>query len=454
METLRPIRQYVTIERPTIQQNGATIAQYINNELPAVTKALTEIFRSHDDIVKAFNGGGIKIVGLPSLKWLMEKAAQPTPDRADPLIFALEFASRSLLDAFARAVGSVNSEKPSRVVRGPVADLAFGPADHWCPGAGGQYLFSTRRFAESRMGVDTLRAQGLDGQGVNVVIVDQGVDERKVPQVVDRWRYLGKPPTGSRPEHGTRVALNVLSIAPRARIFDLPLIPWSLADLNKFVSDAQSAFETVRMDIATLGGTYPGPWVMVNAWAVFDRRLEVPEGDYTEKDTHLFNRRVAQCGADGIDLVFAAGNCGQFCPNQRCGQGDIGPGRSIMGANSLASVLTVGGVRTDAMWTGFSSQGPGMIAPQKPDLCAPTQFSEDADAHVANTGTSAACALAGGIVAALRGRWSSAAVPPDRLRQVLRDTARPPAGAEDTRRTGHGVIDAAAAYATLAGTSP
>ena len=45
---------------------------------------------------------------------------------------------------------------------------------------------------------------------------------------------------------------------------------------------------------------------------------------------------------DGIDVVFSAGNCGQFCPDRRCGETDRGPGHSIWGANSHPRVLTFG----------------------------------------------------------------------------------------------------------------
>ena len=60
---------------------------------------------------------------------------------------------------------------------------------------------------------------------------------------------------------------------------------------------------------------------------------------------------------------------------------------------------------TDGLWLGYSSQGPGALYPYKPDLCAASQFSDNEDAYAGNTGTSAACALASGVVARLRGKW-------------------------------------------------
>jgi hypothetical protein len=89
---------------------------------------------------------------------------------------------------------------------------------------------------------------------------------------------------------------------------------------------------------------------------------------------------------DNIDVVFAAGNCGQFCPDSRCGAEDQGPGRKLG-------------------W-------------EKPDFCAASHFCEDDDAFSINTGTSAACGLTGGIVAALRSRWNSTRVSPNQLKDI------------------------------------
>jgi subtilisin family serine protease len=191
--------------------------------------------------------------------------------------------------------------------------------------------------------------------------------------------------------------------------------------------------------------------VLVNAWAVYDRRTENPSGDYTDNRSHPFHALIAEADANGMDVVFAAGNCGQFCPSGKCGPNDRGPGNSILGANSYESVLTVGAVRSDTMWLGYSSQGPGQpnLATAKPDLCAPSQFREDGDAYTVNTGTSASAALAAGVIAALRSKWDSRQVSPYDLRRVLNQTARPAGGAGSESRFGSGILNAAEAYREL-----
>ena len=169
--------------------------------------------------------------------------------------------------------------------------------------------------------------------------------------------------------------------------------------------------------------------LFVNAWAAYDTGGEHPKGDYTSGRSHILNRLITGM-AKRFDLVFAAGNCGQFCPSRRCGADDVGPGRSIIGANSHPDVLTVGAVRADGIWLGYSSQGPGALSTKKPDLCAASQFCEDDDAAAVNTGTSAACAIAAGVVAALRSRCPSNLLPPAELKQILinMDPRNRPAG--------------------------
>jgi hypothetical protein len=160
-----------------------------------------------------------------------------------------------------------------------------------------------------------------------------------------------------------------------------------------------------------------------------------------------------QAATEVADIVFAAGNCGAFAPDGRCTDDVIGPGRSILGPNSLPGVLTVGAVRTDGIWAGYSSQGPGQfscgcdVAQQKPDLAAPSDFRVGGILDGSAGGTSAASAVAAGIVAALRTRGArTAAGTPDELFDLLRATARRNPAAGWNPRTGHGVIDAAAAW--------
>jgi subtilisin family serine protease len=94
------------------------------------------------------------------------------------------------------------------------------------------------------------------------------------------------------------------------------------------------------------------------------------------------------------------------------------------------------------------------MARHKPDLCAPSQFHETDDAYTGSTGTSAASALAAGVVAALRTRWDASALPPDELKMLLMLTARRREGQEWNRQLGNGILDAAAAFDEAARRKP
>ncbi len=168
------------------------------------------------------------------------------------------------------------------------------------------------------------------------------------------------PQPGSvRQPHAMTIANNILKVTPAAKLFDLPLVPVKISNIQAFLSFADAAYQKVFMDVARCRlGQFPGPWIIVNPWGIYDRSSEFPPGHYTENPNSPFNLLVASALAQNIDVVFAAGNRGQFCPDNRCGGRDRGPSRSIWGANSLESVLTVGAVRADGIWLGYSSLGP------------------------------------------------------------------------------------------------
>jgi hypothetical protein len=350
------------------------------------------------------------------------------------------------------------------IFSGSCPDIPFAASDHWCIGDASDSIFSDRSGAERLLGIDFLRKQNnTTGKGVNVVIVDQGLDKRELGASYGGGWPVGNAHPGSAPPtpgsvrrpHGMMIAHNILKVAPEATLFDLPLAPPRIANIQHFLSLAHAAYLKVLTDIAIWKtGEFPGPWILVNPWGILDRKSEHPKGHYTQNPSP-FSKRVVDAVDDNIDVVFAAGNCGQFCPDNRCGAEDQGPGRSIWGANSLEQVLTVGAVRADSMWLGYSSQGPGQpkLGWEKPDFCAASHFCEDDDAFSINTGTSAACGLTGGIVAALRSRWNSTRVSPSQLQGILNQAARKPPGLQWSNtlgyRLGNGILDARATFDEL-----
>jgi hypothetical protein len=387
------------------------------------------------------------------------------------------------------------------------SDPTVGLLDLWNPFGAPSMVFRSRSDAHALIGAPQ-RPEPYAGSGVNVAIVDLGLDAAWIhdlqvrlgqagPPPVWGWsryrtrygssgNYLGRDyfnpgelnrlPAAERFTHGHMIARNVLSIAPAARIWDVPLIP------NPFEPPHLATAQTIlwRIVRAIRTGTFlrwdgtamveealpPGPWVIVNAWGVLNTSQKVYR-DYAQDPDHYLVDDMPNLAAKA-DFVFAAGNCGAPGSDSRCGEGDCGPGLSISGLNAHPDVLTVGAVRTDGMPIAFSAQGPGRLAAlgskgkfdyrnrpearQKPDVCAPSHFCEDDDDAFLNLGTSAAAGIAAGAVARLRGEelaMNRPAMPPAALRQLLRDRADPGSGGTWDPRLGWGVINLPKASAAV-----
>jgi hypothetical protein len=314
----------------------------------------------------------------------------------------------------------------------------------------------------------------LNGNSVNVVVIDTGFDQSIVPpgQFCGGWQPLAdgtnvpsppppgmtRGPTGL---HGMMVVESILAHAPAARIFDVPMIP-PVNVTHNYISliRAQATYQAMLADISFFraNGIFPGPWILMNAWAIYDRRSEGPfVGEYTENlgpggvPPHSFIALIEQAALSNFDIVFSAGNCGEFCPDGRCGPNDYGPGRSIWGANAHKDVLTLGAVGLDTAWQGFSSEGPGPtpnLDALKPDICAPAQF-EGTEQYPPGTGTSTSAAVAAGVVCALRTRWNQTTVSPAKLKMILNATAMRPSGPIWNECLGFGILDAFGAYQSL-----
>ena len=186
---------------------------------------------------------------------------------------------------------------------------------------------------------------------------------------------------------------------------------------------------------------------------MFNRSTDAPPGhaqNYWANPDHPFNTVTAALVASGADVLFAAGNCGADGPDSRCAIGDIGPGHSIHGANSHPDVITVAAVTVNDDRLAYSSQGPGALGHNKPDLAAFSHFRYPNRNPSFHSGTSAASPVAAGVVAALRSKASARNIPPADLKAALLATTRDVAGTAGWGPDyGHGVIDAGAAWALV-----
>ncbi|WP_424984618.1 S8 family serine peptidase [Microbulbifer sp. S227A] len=328
---------------------------------------------------------------------------------------------------------------------------------HWCAGRGQGYGFGTRAAARHLIAAD--RLANLRGSGVHVFVVDQGLDRSYIERLGGTfatgipWEADGKikrPGEEKAPYlpvergHGGMLVRSLIDLAPDCHIYDFPLIPRRITGSEFFGLHATFAYWTLRLICNALAG----PWVILNAWGLVDRFAETVRGDYSNNRDHCLNVIIASIGRTH-DVIFAAGNNGQFCGDPRATGYDRGPGRSIFGANGLPEVYSAGAVRTDGTWVGAASQGPGPSgfesppgAPvEKPDLAVPSWFNEDNDAALRSGGTSSAAAVLAGIVAALRSHPELHSIAPAALRQSLRNNSRPTNGPGWSRRSGAGIVN-------------
>jgi hypothetical protein len=317
----------------------------------------------------------------------------------------------------------------------------------------------------------TASGRGLDGNNVAIAIMDTGINltflSGTLPgaklDVANSWT----PPNGTtlpgkHPiDHGTMCAFDALIAAPRATLLDFPILSASApggTTVGRTLATAMVAFSQLftnwGVSFAPGGVSKYAGLVINNSWGIYHPSWDFPvghRGRYIDNPRHPFNLLVAAMAASGIDIVFAAGNCGPVCADIRC-QGRTA--QAIMGANAHADVLTLGGCDINDQIVGYSSQGPSIanMFQQKPDVTAYTHFlgSEAFGAGSPDSGTSAACPVAAGCIAALRTRVSFTATPPANLFAQIRATARVVAGLTSWQPDfGHGIIDPDATATSL-----
>lgn len=332
------------------------------------------------------------------------------------------------------------------------ADLPIEPC-LICPGSPplGNTADVARLLCTSR-----LHEREMNGLGVLLAIVDTGISRSHlashgiVPAMDDARSWVprdGMTPFDAPVGHGTMCAFDALIAAPRATLLDIQLLRAG-GSFTAFLSDAVRAFNHLR--IIMEAPRRPGETrslVVNNSWGMFHPSWDFPVGhasNYSDNPNHPFNRAVAALEAAGADILFAAGNCGSDCPDNRCQSVTT---RTIYGANGHPSVLTVAGVDTTKRRVGYSSQGPGRLSRNKPDISGYTHFA-GSGVYPADGGTSAACPVVAGVVAAARTRKpfqpGNPSTSPHAMRELIRSTAEDLGAAGFDHDTGFGVVNGCA----------
>lgn len=253
-----------------------------------------------------------------------------------------------------------------------------------CPGAG---PVGTDADVERLLCVPKMRLAKMTGQGVNVAIVDTGVNiaylnaHGKNPSFDAANSWVPRPGLvpGSLPvSHGTMCAYDVCIAAPNCTLLDIAVLQSTASGptiMSGVLSDALRAYRHLLAFM--LAPRRPGDsrsLVVNNSWGMFHPSWDLPVGDpgnYSDNPNHPFNRIVGDLERAGADILFAAGNCGRDCPDGRC-RGITT--NAIYGANGHPAVLCVAGVDTTKARVGYSTIGPGRLTRQKPDICGFTHF--------------------------------------------------------------------------------
>jgi subtilisin family serine protease len=289
-------------------------------------------------------------------------------------------------------------------------------------------LTGTASDVAAELHVADLAAQGMTGSGVRVGIVDGGfnIASLKGPgrhNVIDQAasvRFKGMPAPGMQArDHGTMCAFEIGIAAPYAMLVDVPILRGT-GILTTLLSDGLVAFVELREKLEN--GQIALPLVMSNSWALLDPSTDFPvghEANYSHTPDHAFTLAVEALVDQGADVLFAAGNCGPICPHSRCRFQAGSP--SICGANASRPVLSVGAIAVGGLPIGYSPVG-GTLGSQKPDVLGYSQFAGSGVDPI-DTGTSAACPVVAGVVAAIRTTVSPATLAPRALASIVRATA-------------------------------
>lgn len=293
------------------------------------------------------------------------------------------------------------------------------------------------------LGVDQIWAAGFRGAGIVVGVVDSGITAvgrpvktgettRRIPRVIGGWPADDWGTESSKwGDHGNMCATDVLGMAPEAQLYDLRVAGsgGSPGTISRALQSFQWAIDRHRMD-----GT---PQVLTNSWGIFQENWDAT---YARNPNHPFTRKVVETINEGILVLFAAGNCGDTCPDGRCGP-DVGPGRSIWGANGHPLVMTVGAVNRSERFVGYSSRGPAALDPNKPDFCSVTHFTGYFNS---DSGTSAATPILAGVVAVLK--QAKPSLTQAAAKTALRSTAKDIGPSGFDQHSGAGIVRAKAAF--------
>lgn len=323
----------------------------------------------------------------------------------------------------------------------------------------GQPPRGTADDVRTLLGQARLAKAGLTGNGVAIAIVDNGINIAFVRQKVaarfdaaTSWSASPAVVPGESPvQHASMCAYDALLAAPDALLLDFAAVlndNEGGSQISGILSEVMRAYARLLQLVELPAGQRQFHSLVVsNSWAISNPDWDFPEGApgrFIDNPDHPFHTSVAELSSAGVDIIVAAGNCGRDAPEPSCA---FAAGQAtIVGASAYSEVITVAAVDVQGLIAGYSSHGPGAIDKAKPDLCGYTHFlgSEAFGPGQPDAGTSAACPVIAGVVAALRTTCPFDAADPSTspaaIKQRLLSAAQRPAlGSADVY--GYGIVD-------------
>ena len=293
------------------------------------------------------------------------------------------------------------------------------------------------------LGADKIWIDGIRGQDIVIGVCDKGVDKNEIQAVIDGWSPWWYLPWGeilAGGDHGNMCTTDALGVCPDAKIYDIGVLK-ARYQAQQVISNAIAGFQWA-IEKHKLDKT---PHILSNSWNMYQ---ESDAPDYATNKDHPFTRKVIEAIQEGIIVCFSAGNCGSQCPDRRCGS-DYGPSKSILGANGLEEVITVGAVNLDEECMCYSSQGPAALWDKKPDFCGIAQFKgyfdgSDLYEPECDTGTSAACPIVAGVIGLLKCAFPD--ITQNYVKEVLQKTVKDVTNHGFNYQFGYGIIQAKDAY--------
>jgi len=193
-----------------------------------------------------------------------------------------------------------------------------------------------------------LRAQGYDGSGVMVFVIDSGIDD-SVPQLQRNGQSVVKVSyslydTKYTHWHGTFCASLIIGVASGA----------DLGSVCVFDNNGEAMLSDVLDGIDFVAGwhrTHREFVVASCSWGISPLK-GYPVGDWNHPD--IISEAINELSSQGVPVVVAAGNDGRD--------------RSINSPGAAQHCLTVGAVDANLNIASFSSRGPTMNGNRKPDV--------------------------------------------------------------------------------------